>query len=194
MAAPLKSCSVEGCNKPGRNAGLCHMHYARKRRHGDPLFNKHGQAMRWIESHAAHSGDACLLWPFTRGKHGYGTMRHPDRPGTAIASRFMCIAAHGEPPTPEHYACHDCFKGHEGCVNPRHLRWDTNAGNQMDRVVNGNSNRGSRHGMSILTELQVLEIRRLATTISRAEIAERFEVSASAIHLIMQKRNWGWLE
>lgn len=29
-------CHIEGCHKPDREAGLCSMHGARKRRHGDP--------------------------------------------------------------------------------------------------------------------------------------------------------------
>lgn len=30
-------CHIEGCTKPDREAGLCSMHGARKRRHGDPM-------------------------------------------------------------------------------------------------------------------------------------------------------------
>ncbi|RIJ23135.1 hypothetical protein D1227_06425 [Henriciella mobilis] len=150
--------------------------------------------MQWLLDHANHGGTDCLLWPFARNKSGYATISHPDRPGTMIASRMMCIIAHGEPSDPSDYACHDCNNGHLGCVNPKHLRWDDNRGNQMDRVAAGNSNRGSRHGNSKLTESDVRQIRKLAKSLTRQEIAERFDVSVSAIHLIMQGRTWGWLK
>ena len=29
-------CAVESCSKPSASKGMCHMHYARVRRHGDP--------------------------------------------------------------------------------------------------------------------------------------------------------------
>ncbi len=33
----MKVCSVEGCDKRHDSKGLCHMHYNRWKRHGDPL-------------------------------------------------------------------------------------------------------------------------------------------------------------
>lgn len=63
----MKTCSVEGCQKPAKSAGMCHMHYMRKRRHGsvhreptkieDPLvlikdymsFNQDTGVFRWIK-------------------------------------------------------------------------------------------------------------------------------------------------
>ena len=33
----MKSCKIDGCEKPSRNLGWCQMHYKRFRRHGDPL-------------------------------------------------------------------------------------------------------------------------------------------------------------
>ncbi|MDM5199278.1 hypothetical protein QUF79_14755 [Fictibacillus enclensis] len=32
----MKSCKVEGCDRPVAGRGLCHMHYKRWARHGDP--------------------------------------------------------------------------------------------------------------------------------------------------------------
>lgn len=35
-----KTCSIDGCNKPAKNSGMCWGHYSRKRRHGDPLMGR----------------------------------------------------------------------------------------------------------------------------------------------------------
>src|SRR5690625_3504708 len=34
---PTRKCSIEGCDRPTRSSGWCGAHYARYRRHGDPL-------------------------------------------------------------------------------------------------------------------------------------------------------------
>jgi hypothetical protein len=33
----MRTCAIEGCDRPVRGHGWCHMHYQRWRRHGDPL-------------------------------------------------------------------------------------------------------------------------------------------------------------
>jgi len=195
MAAPLKSCSVEGCNAVVIARGWCSAHYRRWKRHGNPVGGKldNGEARRWLVSHASFEGDDCLTYPFLINDYGYGYLKSLGRPGVELASRVMCTLAHGDPPEADSYACHSCFKGNEGCVNPRHLYWGDNRSNQMDRVPNGNSNRGSRHGMSVLKEDDVRKIRTDAAVKSRRALAAQYGVSVSAIHLIMQRRTWAWL-
>jgi hypothetical protein len=46
------------------------------------------------------------------------------------------------------------------CINPLHLRLGTHQDNVADKVAKGRQARGSRHGASKLTEIQVAEIRR----------------------------------
>lgn len=193
---PINSgiCSADGCCRPARARGMCSTHYTRQKRHGDYSYSKHGEALRWLNEHLDYDGDDCLIWPFKRNKSGYGVMRAPHRKGAMTASRMMCILAHGEPEDPSDYACHNCHNGHLGCVHPKHLRWDTNRGNQMDRVEAGNSNRGTRHGSAILRDCDVLRIRSLEGVMPRKEIAAQYGVSPSAIHLIMQRRTWAWLK
>ncbi|WP_050979776.1 hypothetical protein [Fictibacillus macauensis] len=36
----MKICMIEDCEKPVAGRGLCHMHYKRWARHGDPLTTK----------------------------------------------------------------------------------------------------------------------------------------------------------
>lgn len=195
MAAP-RICYVDACDKPGKNAGLCHMHYARLRRHGDVSYCQHRIAHDWIEQHAQHIGDECLIYPFRRNPQGYGVLYDPfKRRGTILASRYMAFVALGEPPTPDHYACHNCHNGAGGCVNPKHIYWGTTRENQMDRVEAGNSNRGSRHGHAKLTEDDVKKIRSLRReSVHVHDIAARFNLSVSGTYAILNGSTWSWLK
>lgn len=148
-----------------------------------------GEAWTWIEAHAAHEGDDCLPWPYARRKDGYGSVG-----ARGLAHREMCKRAHGEPPSPLHAAAHKCGKGHQGCVNPRHLRWATLSENQMDRVDHGTSNRGERNGVSRLTARQVLAIRaRAESGEHHLRIASDLKVSEGTIRAVLKGRSWAWL-
>lgn len=194
--AAKKVCKVEGCGNatgiPGTARGLCRSHYKRWRRHGDPLAG--GTAMNarpaWIEAHKGYAGDDCLLWPFSRGEHGYGQFK--VKRASTPASRAMCIAAHGKPPSPRHHAAHTCGNGHLGCVNPKHLRWATAAENAADKVDHGTVSRGEAHGQSFLTADKVRQIR--AATGFQRDIAARFGVSRQHVGKIRRGELWAWLE
>jgi hypothetical protein len=118
-------------------------------------------------------------------------VQHEGR--TRYVHHLACEAEHGPRPSPQHEVAHSCGRGHEGCVNRKHLRWATRSENQMDRVKHGTHNRGERHGMSRLTEHQAREALRLRGLISQEAIAERFGVSRGAICRIHQGRGWAWL-
>jgi len=64
-----------------------------------------------------------------------------------------------------------------------------------DMKDKGRSTYGEKHPKAILTEDQVLTIRRLAktTTASRREIAQMYGVSKSAIAGILSGRSWKYL-
>src|SRR5690606_12175061 len=92
-----------------------------------------GEAEAWLVAHAGWLDHArCLKWPFGRSGHGYAGQATVDGVREA-AYRHMCRLAHGNSPSSEHQAAHSCGKGHEGCINPNHLRWATPAENQSDR-------------------------------------------------------------
>lgn len=137
-------CSVEGCGEPYYCGGFCTKHYQRHRKHGDPaVVAFKSPAEDWLRANVDFSGSECLTWPFYRKNNGYGEATLDGK--KSVASRVMCILAHGEPPTPKHEAAHSCGKGHEGCVNPNHLRWATASENQLEREAHGTSNAGDRH-------------------------------------------------
>ncbi len=142
---PPDICSVDGCGGFGSALGYCTKHYQRFKKYGDPTIvtSKASPARDWLISNASHQGDDCLKWPFHTMGNGYGQVNL--RGSVMVASRAMCIVAHGDPPSSDYEAAHSCGKGNEGCVNPRHLRWATASENQLERAVHGTSNAGERH-------------------------------------------------
>lgn len=187
--ADSRICSIYDCGKPHKTKGLCVAHYTRFLRHGDPLGGNasHGEALAFLENTVlSFSGDECLVWPFSRTGKGYGQIWYDSK--MRAVHREVCEREHGAPPTPKHEAAHLCGKGHEGCVNRKHLAWKTRAENEADKLVHGTSNRGERHKLTKLTEAQVFEIREAQET--KAAIARRFGVSRTTINRILNRITW----
>lgn len=191
--AVTRLCSVEGCGKRHRSHEYCGAHLERFKKHGDPLGGQppRGTTVQWIKDHAAHVGDDCLPWPFSRTPNGYGCVTYNGR--RRSASRVMCEVAHGPPPTPAHEAAHSCGKGHEACMNPGHLSWKTHSGNQMDRHDHGTACAGDEQWMSKLTTADVLVIRAARGRETQQSLANRFGVYQQHISLIQRGMRWGWL-
>lgn len=187
-------CKIDGCGKPVVTRGWCEGHYRRWRVHGDPLGGRtpDGEPLAFLEEALGADTDECIVWPFGRGSDGYARVWFDGR--VRPASRIVCERVHGAPPTPKHEAAHSCGKGHEGCINHRHLRWASPAENCADTLIHGTSARGERQGNSKLTEADVREIRSLLGTMKRAEIADRFGVSGKTIGAIHRRENWAWLK
>lgn len=189
-------CKVEGCGRgsPLIN-GLCPKHNARIRAHGTtdiPENSLYRRRIKWLEQNASHEGDDCLIWPFTRNDTGRGMATINGK--NTSAPRAMCILAHGEPPSPNHHAAHTCGKGHEGCVNPRHLRWATPQENERDKLEHGTLRRGQAINTSRLSEADVRGIRkRLANGATGVEMAQKYGVTPSAISSIRKGHSWAWL-
>ena len=172
MANP-QICSVSSCGNKVRTKGLCQKHYLRWIRRGDTAFiGNINHGMEWIYRHAHYTGNECLTWPFSRSKAtGYGKAFFNKKDITA--SRAMCTIAHGEPPTPKHQAGHTCGKGHEGCVNPKHLRWILPFENCEDRVKHGTAKQ--------LTQDDKNTIRVLSSLVTQKRLAQRYGVNQSQI-------------
>lgn len=194
--ADAKLCAVLGCGKPKHAHGYCSRHAYHFKTHGDPLGGRRGaspgEPLRWIAEHAAYEGDECLKWPFEIGRYGYGTVKAGGK--KRVASRVMCEAAHGPPPTPDHQAAHSCGKGHEACTNPQHLSWKTRVENVADSIVHGTWNHGESVPNAKLTAEDVREIRRLAGSIRQEDLGEMFGVSPSNISRIVTRKHWVWLD
>lgn len=187
-------CSVSGCDKPVKCIGYCNKHYLRHRRHGSISQTRAapGEPLAWLHSHVGHRSSGCLIWPFSRNHYGYAQINHGGAP--TGAHRLMCKLVHGDPPSINHQAAHSCGKGHEGCLNPMHLRWDTPSGNLADRVQHGTINRGRKNGRNILSEDSVRDIISLKGIIPQRKLAAIYGVSKGAIGSIHSGANWAWLD
>lgn len=187
-------CTVEGCQSKSSGKGLCAKHRNRFQKYGNVhVFQKPAnEPSDWIKENASNSGDECLKWPFSVGNHGRGTCRLD---GVAMtAPRAMCTVAHGPPPADHYEAAHSCGKGHEGCVNPRHLSWKTAVENEADKVAHGTWRKGTAINTSKLSERDVLTIKMSPTHRGTASaLANRFGVSKSAIYAIRTQKAWSWL-
>lgn len=146
-----------------------------------------GEAHKWLLAHVDYQGDDCLKWPFGGDpKSGRGVLQHNGVRGWA--HRWMCRLAHGEPPTPKHTAAHECGKGHEGCINPRHLIWKTQAENNADCARHGTSPKHFDGSQGRLTSPQVEEIRGARGSRTMRELAATFDVSEGTINDIWRGR------
>lgn len=97
------------------------------------------------------------------------------------------------------YVCHKC--DNKLCCNPDHLFLGTPQDNTLDMYAKGrdplsNGTRyqpdviGSNNGRALLTEADVLEIRRLGKSVKKKDLAVRFGVSTSAIQFARNYRTW----
>lgn len=141
----------------------------------------------FLRAHVGHRGKECLLWPFRLNRGGYGLAVVGGV--QTFASRWMCILAHGNPPTRKHEAAHSC--GNARCVNPNHLRWATPKENYADRIGHGTDNRGQRNGKTRLTAADVKAIRSAPPHLK--PLMERYGLSKGCISKIRGKKRWAHL-
>lgn len=187
-------CNVVGCDKRRDSRGFCKSHADRFRRYGDPLAGRtfKGEPLQWIKDHASYTGDDCIPWPFAIGKLGYGVMVYRGK--RRVASRVMCIIAHGEPPTKKYEAAHSCGNGHIGCMNPQHLRWATKLENHHDKIAHGTRARGETVNGAKLNREQVLKIRSLEGRFTQAKIGQMFGIGQTQVGFIFKRKSWAWLD
>jgi hypothetical protein len=182
IARAAGKCSVEGCDRKHFCKGFCSPHFMRWRRHGDPcapVATSPGEARSFLDV-IPETGDGCLIWPFARDQNGYAKIGTKSK--TSFVSRLLCARTYGERGK-EFDAAHSCGGGHLGCVSPWHLSWKTRQGNMSDTLTHGTRQRK-------LDEVQVAEIRRLAATMSKQEIADKFGVTRQAISWIVNRKGW----
>lgn len=147
----------------------------------------------WFSKQLDKKDSGCWEWTHYKTQKGYGQFHRDGK--TQFTHRFVLETKLGRPIQKSFMACHSCHN--RACCNPEHLREDTAKGNTKDmlsanRQATGDSVAcpGEKHGMSKLTNEQVLEIRALQNTISVHQLAKRFNVSPSAISNIHLRRTW----
>jgi len=138
-----------------------------------------GKAVQWLRDHANYQFDYCLIWPFASVCRGYGHFGYLGK--SFYAHRFMCELVHGAPPSPEHEAAHSCGRGHEACVNPRHLSWKSKSDNLKDSRKHGTQARNTHGSAGRITQEQAHQIWRMKGVKLQREVAEMFGVSESTV-------------
>lgn len=78
------------------------------------------------------------------------------------------------------------------CVRPSHLFLGTQADNIADMISKGRQAKGEKHCNAVLTESDVLEIRRMYAfgNYSQAALARKFGVISSQISRIVNRKRW----
>jgi hypothetical protein len=189
-------CIVEGCGKEAKRGRICFMHRSRKQRNGSVTTTRkaaNGSCMAWIRSHALHSGDECLIWPFARHASGYPRMRHDGV--SKFASRVMCEVVHGPPPNKGDQALHSCGKGADGCVNPKHIRWGSRKENMSDARRHGSISRGEARWNAAINEAVVHSIRqKVAAGWTQRDVARTVGVSPQLVNDVWLRKSWAWVD
>jgi transcriptional regulator with XRE-family HTH domain len=146
-----------------------------------------GKAYRFLQENLNFPhGDWCIVWPFARDKHGRGMLGYNGK--HYWAHRLMCTMAHGEPPTPEHTAAHNCGNGHGGCVNPHHLEWKTQAENLEDCRAHGTIVRNHHGNVRRLLPEEIKAIRDARGFQTQCQLAAKFGISEGTVSDIWHGR------
>lgn len=186
MCPKAKSeCSVDGCEGMVDARMLCSKHWYRWRKHGDPLGGRtpQGSAMAWLEANVfiEDCGDECIVWPFGTNGNGYGALYVCGR--KTLAHRYVFARVHGRPIAAGCDIAHAPIVCHRRlCVNPRHIREATRAGNNADMHADGTSCR-------VLSPGQVRSIR--ADTRRQVDIAVDHGVSQGLISRVKLRKSYG---
>ncbi len=105
-----------------------------------------------------------------------------------LVHRFIYQYIHGKNSSDKPFVLHQC--DNPKCCNPMHLYAGTKKDNAIDRSKRNPKSYqiGEKHGLSKLTEKQVLEIR--ASKDPQRVIAKRFKVSETNIRYIKNRKTW----
>lgn len=132
--------------------------------------------------------DGCWLWTRARMKNGYGVIRIPGTGKVECVHRVAWRVWRKEE-IGELFVLHRCDK--RACINPEHLFLGTHVENQLDKQAKGRTPHGQNHFCAVLTEGQVLRMRKLwQSGWTGPEIAEEFCVKLFTAYDAVRGRNW----
>ncbi|MEP7114561.1 MAG: hypothetical protein ABI862_14945 [Ilumatobacteraceae bacterium] len=134
--------------------------------------------------------DDHVIWPYAT-TDGYGIVYIDGKPRR---THVVVLERRVGPRPPGMMGCH-ALGCPRLCMNGRHLRWDTAAGNEADKVSDGTVVRGAKFWKTKLSEADVRSVRRrYADGELRQEIAADLGVTPSAVYAIIRGQSWSWLE
>ena len=130
-------------------------------------------------------GRGCWLWQASFFRDGYGQIR--DGRTNRRAHRVAWKLTNGLVPDGLH-VLHHCDD--PACCNPRHLFLGTAQDNMADKCTKNREARGEKQGLARLTEKKVRQLRRLEGTITRRQLAEKFDISYPTVGDVLRRRTW----
>ena len=142
------------------------------------------QLHRWFFSKVKKSS-GCWRWRGSFYSNGYGRVLHFKK--VTLAHRFSYMIHSGAIPAGALFL-HSC--DNRWCVNPGHLRCGNQRENMRDLQQRGAPPRGERHGLSLLKECEVIEIRRLSRSIPQEKLAAMFGISRWSVRSIIERITW----
>jgi len=192
----MKTCKIDGCERPAKGRGWCTTHWARWRKYGDPLavrqVQHHGLSLKerfWIN---VQQGSGCWEWQGYKDPNGYGRLNVNNVP--KLAHRLSWEIEHNVTLSPQEHVCHKC--DNPSCVRPSHLFIGDHAANMADKMNKGRHvygiGQGEAHGCSKLTENDIRAIRSSAET--GVALARQYGVSTTNISDIRNRRIWRHVE
>lgn len=133
---------------------------------------------------------ACLLWPRTPAKNGYGQLSYAGKHYCAHALAYELTYG---PVPPGKQVCHTCDV--RACFNPHHLWAGTGSENQFDSSHKGRHTNGFKPGelnaMHTLTAKDVLTIRsKYVPKKNGRQLAEKYTISLSTVCKIADRKRW----
>lgn len=130
----------------------------------------------------------CHEWRASTTVHGYGKICAGGRRGSTLhAHRVAWELAYGPVPSGL-YVCHRC--DNRLCCNPAHLFLGSAQDNTSDAKAKGRLATGERHGHSVLSARQAIEIRCCVGVITQRALAAIYGVSQTAISRIAVDETW----
>lgn len=131
--------------------------------------------------------ETCWLWSGGRDPDGYGEFN-----GTRAHRASWEL--HNGPIPNGLWVLHHC--DNPPCVRPDHLFLGSSADNTADKVAKGRHRLGADHGMAIVTEVQVKEIRERYRRggISQTTLGAEYGLSQTSVSQIVLKKCWKHIE
>lgn len=194
---PVKTCSVEGCDRKVIAKNLCGTHYSQVRKGQTPTMPiksiaPKGKLMSFLLGIACKDPtDTCIRWPYGKNTYGYGMIQV----GAKLKQATHVILAMSSRPVPKGFmACHTCRN--RDCVNPNHLYIGSAKSNALDMVTDGTLLRGEDHPCAAINQKQALEIiqRYHAGGTSYKKLAKEYGITCSSVYKLIKGRSWKHLQ
>lgn len=136
------------------------------------------------------SGAPCWIWAGCKDRRGYGRL-FLNHTKSVKAHRFSWEYFNGREIPEGLVICHSC--DNTSCVNPDHLRADTQASNNREAIERNrwHPQIGLKNGRAVLTEQAVAEIRQSKDT--QMTLAAQYGIGQSQVSRIKRGESWSAL-